>query len=278
MTADEKRNKVAAKYAEIIGRNYYSQNLRNYCYTPYKDGKYYSDCSSSICFAYKEAGCGFGILNTAGIYQSTKLTTVDIPVAGGLVSDLSKLRVGDMLEFAGNDSSRPKRIGHVEMVYSINGTKATICGHGSGRPSYKDMAAYCKSRYESYASGGWRKGLVCVRRFIQDDALKNGWKQENGNWKFYLGNSGECVTSAWYLCDDGNWYWFDANGNMLHDTWYLYKGEWYYLGSSGAMSKGLISVDGKYYAMDSDGSMITEPVILTPDKNGALKYSGLAED
>uniref|UniRef100_UPI0032611E3D hypothetical protein n=1 Tax=Clostridium sp. NkU-1 TaxID=1095009 RepID=UPI0032611E3D len=68
-----------------------------------------------------------------------------------------------MLEFAGTDASRPLKIGHVEM-YCGNGI---ICGHGSGRPSYKDIVAYCKSRYASFAPGGWRKGLVCVRRYIR---------------------------------------------------------------------------------------------------------------
>ena len=72
MTALTRRQAVIDKYAEIIGRNIYSQSLRDYCYKAYKDGNYYSDCSSSICYAYKEAGQGFGITNTAGMYNSPK--------------------------------------------------------------------------------------------------------------------------------------------------------------------------------------------------------------
>lgn len=277
MTASEKRASVVSKYAEIIGRNYYSQNLRDYCYKKYKDGNYYSDCSSSICYAYKEAGLGFGILNTAGIYTSSRLVTVDVEIANGQILDVSKIRVGDMLEFAGTDSSRPKRIGHVEMVYDIDGSKVTICGHGSGRPSYKDMTAYCRSRYESFAPGGWRKELVCVRRYIQDDPMKSGWKQENGGWRFYLGNTGECVRNSWYQDADGNWYWFDGAGMMVHDVWYQYNGDWYYLGADGAMVKGQITVDGKWYVLGDDGAMLTEPVVLTPNQDGALVYSGLSK-
>ena len=56
MTANEKRQVVARKYDEIIGRNLYSQARRDYCYRRYSDGNYYSDCSSSICYAYREAG------------------------------------------------------------------------------------------------------------------------------------------------------------------------------------------------------------------------------
>ena len=52
-TALEKRLMVRNKYKTIIGKNIYSQSLRDYCYKLYKDGKYYSDCSSSICYRCK---------------------------------------------------------------------------------------------------------------------------------------------------------------------------------------------------------------------------------
>ena len=276
MTAQEKRQAVINKYDLLIGRNYYSQNLRDYCYKKYKDGNYYSDCSSSICYAYAEAGQSFGILNTAGIYQSSKLTTVDVDITVG-IPDVSRLRPGDMLEFAGTDKSRPLKIGHVEM-YCGDGI---ICGHGSGRPSYKQLTAYCKSRYDSWAPGGWRKGLVCVRRYIQDDAApkpeapkKSGWSQEDGGWKFYNGDTGEPVRNAWYK-DGQDWYWFDGAGMMVHNTWYRYKDAWYYLGSDGAMCRGQVTVDGKWYIMDNAGRMIVEPVTLTPDQDGALRWPGL---
>ena len=63
---------------------------------------------------------------------------------------------------------------------------------------------------------------------------------------------------------------------MVHDTWYQYNGDWYYLGSDGAMVKGQVTVDGKWYIMDDDGKMIIEPVTLTPDQDGALQWPGLA--
>ncbi len=282
MTAQERRAAVAAKYATIIGRNLYSQPLRDYCYRKYRDGNYYSDCSSSICLTYTETGDGFGNLNTAGIYQSGKLTTVDVPITDG-VPDAAYLRPGDMLEFAGNDASRPQKIGHVEMVYSVEDNKVVLCGHGSGRPSYKDMAAYCRSRYNTLAPGGWRKGLVCVRRYIQDDAAPvipdklSGWREEADGWRFYLGNIGDCVRNAWYQDADGKWYWFDGSGRMVHDTWYWYKDHWYYMGSDGAMCTGRLTLDGKWYVLDSEGRMITDPVTLTPDQDGALQYPGLGE-
>lgn len=165
MTGEEMREAIGKCYDEIIGRNYYSQNLRDYCYTKYKNGLYYSDCSSSISYAYKRAGYGFGILNTAGMYYKLK-TVKDITISGGQIQNVSKLRKGDCLMFKGSDPSRPLQIGHVEMVRSINGTTAssvTICGHGSGRPSKKNMRDYCAQRYSI------GRGLVCVLRYIDDN-------------------------------------------------------------------------------------------------------------
>ena len=62
---------------------------------------------------------------------------------------------------------------------------------------------------------------------------------------------------------------------MVTNTWYQYEGYWYYLGVDGAMVKGLKAVDGKWYYLDQDGKMATDPVVLTPDQDGALQYPGL---
>lgn len=173
MTANEKRNAVVKKYEEILGRNKYSQSLRDYCYKKYKDGHYYSDCSSSVSYAYREAGFSFGILNTVGMYQSKKLVDVPVKIENGIIQNPEILLPTDMLLFAGTDSSRSYAgyVGHVEMVYKITDSKVTICGHGSGTPRTTEMNAYCKSRYNSKTKTKvGNKGLIRVRRFIVDDA------------------------------------------------------------------------------------------------------------
>lgn len=106
--------------------------------------------------------------------------------------------------------------------------------------------------------------------------LKSGWKQEDGGTRFYLGDTGESVKNNWYQ-DGDKWYWFNAAGLMVTNTWYLYRGSWYYLGADGAMVKGLQNLDGKWYYLDADGRMATDPVLLTPDQDGALHYPGLAK-
>ena len=77
---------------------------------------------------------------------------------------------------------------------------------------------------------------------------KKGWQQEDGDWKYYLGN-GEPVRNDWYWYDD-KWYWFDGAGRMVKNTWYKYKDKWYYLGADGAMLTGQHTIDGKWYVLN----------------------------
>lgn len=115
---DEQRNKFKAAYKTILGRNIYSQDLRQYVFVPYK-GRYYSDCSSSGDACYEKAGKSVGWLNTAGIYESSRFEDVPVAIENGHIKNPEILKVSDALLFCGNDPSRPKQIGHVEFVYEI---------------------------------------------------------------------------------------------------------------------------------------------------------------
>lgn len=179
MTANEKRAAVIAKYEEILGRNKYSQPKRSYAFKKYSDGKYYSDCSSSVALSYKYAGFPFydnnGSYNpnTVGMYQAKSLKDVPVVIKNGIIQNPEILLPGDMLLFAGSDNSRKYAdcVGHVEMVAKVSGTKVTLYGHGSGTPRATEMNAYCKSRYSKKTSTViGHKGLLKVRRFIWDDA------------------------------------------------------------------------------------------------------------
>lgn len=178
VTANEKRRAVVAKYKTIIGRNKYSQAKRGYAFEKYSDGKYYSDCSSSIALAYKYAGYPFydnsGSYNpnTVGMYQSKNLVDVPVKIKNGIIQNPEILQLGDMLLFAGTDNSRRYAdcVGHVEMVGKIENGKVTLYGHGSGTPRAIEMNSYCRSRYSKKASTViGNRGLLKVRRFIVDD-------------------------------------------------------------------------------------------------------------
>lgn len=173
VAANEKRLAVRDMYRTIIGRNRYSQSLRDYCYRKYRDGNYYSDCSSSICYTYEKCGLGFGILNTVGMWTSKQLTDVEVRISKGVIQNPEVLRIGDMLLFAGSDVSRSPwgYVGHVEMVGEISGGVVQLYGHGSGNPKRHEMNAYCRTRYNSKTNTALgNKGLIRVRRFILDDA------------------------------------------------------------------------------------------------------------
>lgn len=105
---------------------------------------------------------------------------------------------------------------------------------------------------------------------------KSGWVQVSDGWMYYNGDTGLAVRNDW-VKDRDKWYWFNAAGIMVTNTWYHYNGAWYYLGPDGVMCQSqLVENSGKIYAVDKDGKMITEPVTLTPDQDGALQWPGLA--
>ena len=118
---DKKRQEFHDAYKIILGRNYYSQDKRYYVYTKYRDGYYYSDCSSSYCAALKRIGYNISLLSTAGIYWSSLFEDVPVKIKDGHITNPEILKVGDALLFVGNDPSRPKQIGHIESVYEIKG-------------------------------------------------------------------------------------------------------------------------------------------------------------
>ena len=106
---------------------------------------------------------------------------------------------------------------------------------------------------------------------------KSGWVQVADSWLYYNGDTGLPVRNDW-VQDGDKWYWFDAAGIMVVNTWYQYNSAWYYLGSDGAMCQSqLVADSGKIYAVDAAGKMVTEPVTITPDQDGALQYPGLVK-
>ena len=99
----------------------------------------------------------------------------------------------------------------------------------------------------------------------------SGWVQVTDGWLYYNGDTGLPVRNDW-VQDQDKWYWFNAAGIMITNTWYQYNSAWYYMGPDGVMCKSqLVENSGKIYAVDADGKMITEPVKLTPDQDGALQ-------
>lgn len=181
MTLYQKQQAVLAQWKIILGRNYYSQARRYYCFKKYSNGLYYSDCSSAVSYCFAQAGFPIShpdkIPNTVGLYNSKDFVDVPVIIKNGQIQNPEILQPVDILLFAGTDASRASAgyVGHVEHVAAVNGKKFTLYGHGSGRPRSIDGATYCKSRYNSKTNKTklGHKGLIRVRRhkdFITDDA------------------------------------------------------------------------------------------------------------
>jgi len=184
---DEERQAFHDAYKKLLGRNYYSQTLREYVSTPH-NGRYYSDCSSSGDDCYRKAGHDVGWLNTAGIYNSSKFESVPVIIKEGHITNPEVLKVADALLFVGNDPDRPLQIGHVEFVYEIK---------QSGWHWLK-------------SSGVW---------YYQDENGMNsyGWKdiKETGGTKihrYYFNSKGQMLDGCQWI--DGKLYTFMPDGGL----------------------------------------------------------------
>lgn len=169
---DALRKAYHDKYKTIIGRNYYSQDKRGYCYKAYSDGKYYSDCSSSQCLTLKAIGLDMPDYNTEAMFDSSKFEHLNIKVENGHIMEPDKLKVGDQILYAGSSADRTLHIGHVEGVYAI--------GSSSGNDTVLKYQKFLNENYaqllKSYCGGlltedndygkKTRNASVCVWKYM----------------------------------------------------------------------------------------------------------------
>lgn len=201
---DAERKKFHDTYKTILGRNIYSQDLREYCYTTYQ-GKYYSDCSSSGMRTFYKINSSYSFLkdyNTQEIYESSKFETVDVKISNGHITNPEVLKVGDCLLFAGN-TSRPKYIGHVEYVYEISGRASSSSSSAQSSPS----STVSTKLNESVK---WT-GTVNVKTYL---SVRKWAGTENAECSFSPLHNGDKVGVCDTIKSDSgdNWYYIDYNG------------------------------------------------------------------
>lgn len=224
---DADRQKFHDTYKTILGRNGYNQDLRDYVYTPYKNGKYYSDCSSSICATFRKIGYNVSNLNTAGIHSSNLFETVPVVIKNGHIQNPDILKVGDCLMFVGNDPDRPLQIGHVESIYEMPST-------------------------------GWKKQADGSWKYLSASGIyvKNKWLKLDNRW-YVFDASGKMIT-GWFK-ERNAWYYLNVDGAMLSHQWLKYKDNWYFLDSDGKMVTDCYVWSEKaksYYYIDANGIWI----------------------
>lgn len=196
---DEERQRFHDAYKSILGRNYYSQTLREHVFTPY-NGRYYSDCSSSGDACYAKAGHDVGWLNTAGIYESSKFESVPVIIKEGHVMNPEVLKESDALLFVGNDPRRPLQIGHVEFIYEIKRDVGWHWVHSDGKWYYQDS--------EGRNTYGWKVVNHHWYAFDGKGKMRTGVFHE-GDKTYYLQESGDLEGACCKTDESGNlvpWY------------------------------------------------------------------------
>lgn len=104
------------------------------------------------------------------------------------------------------------------------------------------------------------KGKIITCDGLASDSAGNTWIAHKDGWSCaHQGNTRYIDTvhkNTGWVHRDGNWYYYDENGNMLRNEWKLYKGDWYYLGDLGAMVTGWQTIGGAtYYFYPVEGHM-----------------------
>lgn len=192
---DALRVKFHDKYKTILGRNNYNQLRRSYVYKKYKDGKYYSDCSSSGMDTMAKIGMNMPLYNTAGIYSGKEFETVPVKIKDGHITNPEILKVGDCLLFVGEDPKRPKQIGHVEYVYEIKKEKKGYSGEWPKLPT------------RGYFKNGDVSAEVCKLKKFLNWYGKYGLNESNKNYFDSTAAAVRNFQTKEKLCADGQ---FDA--------------------------------------------------------------------
>lgn len=107
------------------------------------------------------------------------------------------------------------------------------------------------------------------------EKIKEGWQEENNNWRFYEHNK---PVTNWKKIQ-GKWYYFNKDGNRLSNTtfdgyvfnkdgvmaengWNFIHGKWYFANSSGKISQNKWEkIADSWYYFDKDGIMLSNTTI-----------------
>lgn len=114
-----------------------------------------------------------------------------------------------------------------------------------------------------------------VKKEEKVEKVKEGWQEENNNWRFYEHNK---PVTNWKKIQ-GKWYYFNKDGNRLSNTtfdgyvfnkdgvmaengWNFIHGKWYFANSSGKISQNKWEkINDSWYYFDKDGIMLSNTTI-----------------
>lgn len=132
-----------------------------------------------------------------------------------------------------------------------------------------------------------------VKKEEKVEKVKEGWQEENNNWRFYEHNK---PVTNWKKIQ-GKWYYFNKDGNRLSNTtfdgyvfnkdgvmaengWNFINGKWYFASSSGKISQNKWEkIADSWYYFDKDGIMLSNTTINSYllKNSGAMAENGWAK-
>ena len=166
-------------------------------------------------------------------------------------------------------------MGRVLDIYTRNGVKYYLCGEGNTSANLNDRnGGQVKLKERKFYDTSTIKGYCYIDYdVVEEKPKKSGWYQEDGGWRFYLGDTGNYIKDDWYLDANGKWAWFAGNGLAITNNWYQYKNLWYYFGSDCYMlSSQWLEYKGNQYYLTADGSMATNAYVQSKDPSKSNLY------
>ena len=161
------------------------------------------------------------------------------------------------------------------------------------KPDYSSKIDDKEEKIEKKTPATAEKKAEVKKEETKVEKVKEGWQEENNNWRFYEHNkpvtNWKKIQEKWYYFNnDGNrlsnttfdGYVFNKDGLMAENGWNFINGKWYFASSSGKISQNKWEkIADSWYYFDKDGIMLSnttfDSYLLT--KSGAMVTNGWAK-
>ncbi len=109
--------------------------------------------------------------------------------------------------------------------------------------------------------------------YLEDGEFCRGWSQKLiGSQRYGFDTDGVMRTNEIY-----NGCYYQANGAVYTDGWFMRDGKWYYAFDYGQLASGVEKIDGKYYYFYAYqmqlGTFVYDDLIVFTDGSGAVAYT-----
>ena len=143
------------------------------------------------------------------------------------------------------------------------------------KPDYSSKIDDKEEKIEKKTPATAEKKAEVKKEETKVEKVKEGWQEENNNWRFYEHNkhvtNWKKIQEKWYYFNnDGNrlsnttfdGYVFNKDGVMAENGWNFINGKWYFANSSGKISQNKWEkIAGSWYYFDKDGIMLSNTTI-----------------